>query len=238
MRKELGSEKVKYRKIVRGQFGARINRFIAEVTINGVNERVHIKNTGRLKELFRPDAEILLEQSNNPERKTKFSIIAIEKNGRWVNIDSQAPNIVAFEALKKEKIPEIGMVKTVKREVTYGASRFDLYIEQENKKGFIEVKGVTLEKNGIAMFPDAPTTRGTKHVLELAKAAQEGYACSILFVVQLKGCHEFIPNRETDPAFADALHQAVKAGVQILAYDTIVTEEGLILDHSIPVNLV
>ena len=129
------------------------------------------------------------------------------------------------------------MVKTVKREVAYGTSRFDLYIEQENKKGFIEVKGVTLEKNGIAMFPDAPTTRGTKHVLELAKAAQEGYTCAILFVVQLKGCYEFVPNRETDPAFADALQLAVKAGVQVLAYDTIVTEEGLTLDRSIRVNL-
>lgn len=238
MKEKIGSEKMKYGEIVHGQFGRWINRFIAEVTINGVIERVHIKNTGRLKELFLPNAEVLLECSDNQNRKTKYSLTAVAKNGRWVNIDSQAPNMVAFEALKEGKIAEFGVVGTVKREVTYGASRFDLYFEQGNQKRFIEVKGVTLEKDGIAMFPDAPTTRGTKHVLELAKAAQEGYKCAILFVVQLKGCRLFVPNRETDSAFADALLQAKQAGVQILAYDTIVTEEELVLDHSIPVELI
>ncbi len=229
---------MKYGEIICGRFSKRINRFIAEVFIDDVIERVHIKNTGRLKELFRSDAEVLLERSNNPNRKTRFSLTAVEKNGRWVNIDSQAPNTVAFEAIKEGKISEFGMVQTIKREVKYGASRFDLYFEQDEKRGFIEVKGVTLEQDGVAMFPDAPTTRGTKHVLELAKAAQEGYVCAILFIVQLKGCHVFIPNRKMDPAFADALIQAEQAGVNILAYDTIVTEEKLVLDHSIPVNLV
>lgn len=228
---------MKYEKIVHGQFNQRINRFIAEVTIDGVKERVHIKNTGRLKELFLPGTDVLLEETNNPNRKTRFSLTAVMKEGRWVNIDSQAPNKVAFEAIQDGKIAEIGEVATVKREVTYGASRFDLYFEQGDQKGFIEVKGVTLEKEGIAMFPDAPTTRGTKHVVELAKAIEEGYKCAILLVVQLKGCKEFVPNRETDPAFADALLQAAEAGVQILAYDTVVTEDELVLDQAIPVNL-
>lgn len=228
---------MKYREIVHGQFDKKLNRFVAEVYINGVKETVHIKNTGRLKELFLPGAKVLLECSDNPNRKTKFSLTAVEKNGCWVNIDSQAPNKVAFEALIEGKISEFKAVKTVKREVTYGTSRFDLYFEEGDQKGFIEVKGVTLENDGIAMFPDAPTTRGTKHVLELVRAAEEGYLCAILFVVQLKGCREFVPNRETDPAFADALLQASQAGVQILAYDTIVTENELVLDQAIPVKL-
>ena len=228
---------MKYGEIIRGQFLRRMNRFIAEVTIDGHIERVHIKNTGRLKELFLPDTDVLLEQSNNPERKTKFSLIAVKKDEQWVNIDSQAPNKVAFEALGAGKISELGYVNTVKREVTYGASRFDLYFEQGNQKGFIEVKGVTLERAGTAMFPDAPTTRGTKHVLELAKAVQEGYSCTILLVVQLKGCAYFTPNREMDPKFADALLYAAQAGVQILAYDTIVKEDGMVLNKAMPVHL-
>ncbi|HCG4535985.1 DNA/RNA nuclease SfsA [Ureibacillus chungkukjangi] len=228
---------MKYGEIIRGQFCKRMNRFIAEVIIEDQIERVHIKNTGRLKELFLPDADVLLERSKNPERKTKFSLIAVNKQGQWVNIDSQAPNKVAFEALLEGKISELGNVSTLKREVTYGASRFDLYFEQGEQKGFIEVKGVTLERDGIAMFPDAPTTRGTKHVLELAKAVQEGYSCTILLVVQLKGCEYFVPNRETDPKFADALLFAAQAGVQILAYDTIVKEDEMILNRAIPVHL-
>ncbi|MBM4761740.1 DNA/RNA nuclease SfsA [Bacillus sp. B15-48] len=212
---------MKYGNVVPGHFYKKINRFIAEVYINGVKEQVHIKNTGRLKELFQEDAEVLLEQSDNPNRKTRYSLISVAKNDSWVNIDSQAPNSVAFEALKEGKISEFGKVSKLKREVTYGASRFDVYFEKEGKKGFIEVKGVTLEDNGVAMFPDAPTTRGTKHILELAKAVQEGYHCTILFVVQLKGCRAFIPNREMDSSFADVLLQASRQGVQILAYDVL-----------------
>ena len=228
---------MKYVEIIRGHFYKRINRFIAEVRIDGVNERVHIKNTGRLKELFLPEAEVLLERSANPERKTKYSLIAVRKVDQWVNIDSQAPNKVGFEALQAGGISEFGWVDAIRKEVTYGASRFDLYFEQGQQKGFIEVKGVTLERDGVAMFPDAPTTRGTKHVLELAKAVQEGYSCAILLVVQLKGCQYFVPNRETDPAFADALVYAANAGVQILAYDTIVKENGMVLNQPIPVHL-
>jgi sugar fermentation stimulation protein A len=233
----LGSEDMKYGKIVHGRLDRRINRFIAEVFINGTKEKVHIKNTGRLKELLQPDTEVLLEISDNPNRKTRFSLIAAFTNGRWVNVDSQAPNLLAFETLKAGKMKEFGKVKSVKREVTYGDSRFDLYFEKDDVKGFIEVKGVTLEKNGIALFPDAPTSRGTKHVLELAKAVHEGYNGAVLFVVQMKGCRAFAPNREMDGAFADALLQASREGVQILAYDSIVKEDELVLGGPLPVNL-
>lgn len=232
-----GSEDMKYRKIVHGRLDKRINRFIAEVFISGVRETVHIKNTGRLKELLQHNVEVLLEESDNPNRKTRFSLIAAAKNGGWVNVDSQAPNQTAFEALEVGKIQEIGCVNSLKREVTFGASRFDLYFEKQNEKGFIEVKGVTLEKNGVALFPDAPTSRGAKHVLELAKAVHEGYTGAILFVVQMKGCHAFSPNREMDPAFTAALFQAASEGVQILAYDAIVKEDELVLDQPLPVYL-
>lgn len=234
----LGSDDVKYGEIVRGIFEKRINRFISEVYIDGVKMQVHVKNTGRLKELFQPGAEVLLESTNNPNRKTKYSLIAVLKENNWVNIDSQAPNAVAFDAVKEGKVAEIGEVDFLKREVTYGASRFDLYFKQVDEEGFIEVKGVTLENEGIVMFPDAPTTRGTKHVLELADAAEKGYRCAILFVVQLKGCRKFVPNRKMDPAFANALLKAADAGVQILAYDTIVTEDGMVLDSAVPVELI
>lgn len=229
---------MKYGEVVHGRLNKRVNRFIAEVFINGIKEQVHIKNTGRLKELLQHDAEVLLELSENPNRKTRFSLIAVDKNGSWVNVDSQAPNAVAFEALKDGKLTEFGLVKSVKREVTYGASRFDLYFEKDDEKGFIEVKGVTLEKSGIALFPDAPTSRGTKHILELVKAAHEGYTSAILFVVQMKGCHAFTPNREMDAAFTEALLHASQQGVQILAYDSIVKEDELILNQPLPVSLV
>ena len=204
---------MKYGKMIHGILERKVNRFIAEVYINGVKEQVHIKNTGRLKELLLPKARVMLEHSDNPNRKTRYSIISVEKNGRWVNIDSQAPNAVAFEALKKGELTEIGLVNSVKREVTYGDSRFDLYFEKDGEKGFIEVKGVTLENDGIAMFPDAPTSRGTKHVLELTKAVQEGYSSSVLFVIQMKGCRLFTPNKEMDSVFSNALLRASQHGI-------------------------
>ncbi|MGG3452740.1 DNA/RNA nuclease SfsA [Paenibacillus rhizolycopersici] len=228
---------MKYRDIVQGRLQRRVNRFIAEVMVGDAVEQVHVKNTGRLKELLLPDTEVLLEASDRPERKTNYSLIAAAHDGGWVNVDSQAPNPVAFEALNAGSIAEIGPVTRAKREVTYGDSRFDLYYEQGEKRGFIEVKGVTLEQGGIAMFPDAPTARGTKHVLELAKAILEGYAGAVLFVVQMKGCHAFTPYREMDPAFADALKEASRQGVRILAYEAIVTEREIVLGGSLPVRL-
>lgn len=228
---------MKYEKIVHGRFLKRLNRFIAEVIINGTKELVHIKNTGRLRELLLPEAEVSLEPSNNPNRKTRYSLIALKANGEWVNIDSQAPNAVAFEALKAGKLRELGYPHLVKREVTYQDSRFDLYFEREEKKVFMEVKGVTLAKNGMAMFPDAPTTRGTKHLVELSKAVQDGYEGVILFVVQRSGCHGFSPNHEMDHEFATALLDASRLGVQVLAYDAIVKEDELVLDKPLPIEL-
>ncbi|WP_110930711.1 DNA/RNA nuclease SfsA [Paenibacillus bouchesdurhonensis] len=228
---------MKYGKVVHGRLVRRVNRFIAEVIIDGLKEQVHIKNTGRLKELLQPEAEVLLERSDNPNRRTRYSLIAAAKHGAWVNIDSQAPNTVAFEAFKEGRIKEFGGLPSIRREVAYKNSRFDLYVEQDGRKGFVEVKGVTLESNGIALFPDAPTSRGTKHVLELIQAIHEGYSGTILFVVQMKGCHAFMPNREMDPAFANALLEASRHGVQILAYDSIVKEDELILDQVLPVYL-
>lgn len=228
---------MKYGKVIHGKFVRRINRFIAEVDIDGDIERVHVKNTGRLKELFQKDAAVLLEVSDNPARKTRFSLIAANKQGMWVNIDSQAPNRLAYEALKAGQLLEFGLPQVVKKEVTYGTSRFDLYYERGEERGFVEVKGVTLERQGVAMFPDAPTARGTKHVMELVKAVQEGYQGWILFIVQMKGCHLFTPNREMDPAFSDALVEAARQGVEIIAYDSLVTENELLLGEPIPVRL-
>jgi sugar fermentation stimulation protein A len=228
---------MKYGKIIHGRLERRINRFIAEVYIDGKKEKVHIKNTGRLKELLQPGAEVLMEYSDNPNRKTKYSLITAAKNDKWVNIDSQAPNTVVFEALKNGEVPEFTALQLVKREVTYGASRFDIYFERGEERGFIEVKGVTLEKAGTAMFPDAPTARGTKHILELIKAAREGYTAVIFFLVQMKGCSTFMPYAAMDEAFANAVRKASQEGVRILIYDCIVKEDELILDRPIPLKM-
>lgn len=227
---------MKYGEIIHGKFQSRLNRFIAEVLIEGVLEKVHVKNTGRLKELLLPNADVLLERSSNPNRKTKYSLIAVKKQNLWVNIDSQAPNAVAFSALNDGKISEFGKPTTVKREVSFGNSRFDLFVNNGKEKGFIEVKGVTLEKGGFAMFPDAPTTRGTKHVFELIEAVKAGYAGTVLFIVQMEGCHTFIPNSEMDLSFSNALKEAAQKGVRIIAYDTIVKENQLIIGKRIPVK--
>jgi sugar fermentation stimulation protein A len=228
---------MKYGEMVNGTFEKRLNRFIAKVFIDGQKEKVHIKNTGRLKELLLPGAEILLEYSNSPKRKTKYSLIAVKKDGGWVNIDSQAPNTAVFEALLNGELKEYGNMDMIKREVTYGASRFDLYFEKGKEKGFIEVKGVTLERNGVAMFPDAPTLRGTKHVQGLIETARQGYTAAVLFLIQMKGCKQFTPHKEMDEAFAAAVQRASKEGVQKLAYDCIVKENELLLDQPVPVKL-
>ncbi|NSL53109.1 DNA/RNA nuclease SfsA [Calidifontibacillus erzurumensis] len=228
---------MKYGKIVPGKLIRRVNRFMAEVFVNGTKEIVHIKNTGRLQELLQPGVEILLEYKSNPSRKTQFSLISVIKNDRWVNIDSQAPNTVVYEALQDGKMLEFGYVNEVKREVKYGNSRFDLSFKKDDQQCFIEVKGVTLEQNGVAMFPDAPTKRGTKHVLELVNAVQNGFDGVILFVVQMEGCMFFTPHKEMDWEFADALKFATSNGVKILAYDSIVNEDELILKGPIPVQL-
>lgn len=171
-----------YEGITEGIFLERINRFIAKVIIDGQEELVHVKNTGRCKELFIKGAMVYLQKSTNPMRKTKYSLISIYKNNMLINIDSQIPNSVVYEGIVQKKISEFKELLNLKKEVTFGNSRFDLYYETKRNKGFIEVKGVTLENKGISMFPDAPTSRGNKHVLELIKATEEGYKNYILGV--------------------------------------------------------
>lgn len=228
---------MKYHTIVQGIFLKRVNRFIAHVIIDQVEHVVHVKNTGRCRELLLPGVVVLLEPAQNPERKTAFSLIGVYKGTNLINMDSQIPNHVVFEALQAGKIPEIGVVGMGKKEVTYGNSRFDIYFEKNQGKNFIEVKGVTLEEEGTAMFPDAPTLRGTKHVYEMIKAVEAGYGGYIFLLIQMQGIHCFRPNSKMDPEFAQALALAQNSGVTILAYDSIVTEDEIILGKNIPILL-
>lgn len=228
---------MKYSKTKHAVFLSRPNRFISNVIVDGKEETVHVKNTGRLKELLIKGTEAVLEESDNPNRKTKYSLIGIYKGKELVNIDSQAPNEAVFEAVKCGVIKEIGKPHFVKREVKYSESRFDIYYERDDIKGFIEVKGVNLDINGTAKFPDAPTERGTKHIRELIKAHEEGYECSVLFVIQMKHIKAFTPNADMDKNFADALGEAAVAGVNILAYDCIITEDSMVIDKKVNVIL-
>ena len=228
---------MEYGNMVEARFLRRINRFTAFVELNGQEEMVHVKNTGRCKELLLEGARVFLEEADKEGRKTKYSLIAVYKGDMLVNMDSQAPNQMAAEALAEGKIEEIGEVDFLKREVNYENSRFDLLYQKENKKGFIEVKGVTLEEDGIAKFPDAPTERGAKHIRELIKAKEEGYEAAVLFVIQMKGAQEFRPNEERDKNFTAALKEAAKAGVKILAYDCRVQVGKVYIDQKVPVNL-
>lgn len=226
---------MKYESIVKAQFLSRPNRFIAHCLVDGKEEVVHVKNTGRCKELLTPKATVYLEKSNNPNRKTLYDLVAVKKGKTLINMDSQSPNKAAKEWL--EKGGYLQNPTLVRPETTYGSSRFDFYIENENEKAFVEVKGVTLENDGIACFPDAPTTRGTKHINELIKAKAEGYKVAILFVIQMKGCTKFIPNDVTDKAFADTLRLADKNGVDILAMDCIITPDSMVIDKEVMVEL-
>lgn len=226
---------MKYENIIKAQFLSRPNRFIAHCLVDGEEEVVHVKNTGRCKELLTPKATVYLEKSNNPNRKTLYDLVAVEKGKTLINMDSQSPNKAAKEWL--ENGGYLQNPTLVRPETTYGSSRIDFYIENENEKAFVEVKGVTLENNGVACFPDAPTTRGTKHINELIKAKSEGYKTAILFVIQMKGCTKFIPNDITDKAFADTLRLANKKGVDIIAMDCTVTPDSMIIDEEIPVCL-
>jgi len=228
---------MKYKKVIEGEFVYRHNRFIADVKVNGAIEKVHVKNTGRCKELLIPGATVYLSVIDNPSRKTKYDLIAVRKKNEaseiLINMDSQIPNDVAFEWL-----PESGIFSkdsNIRREVKFGNSRFDLLVEDENRKAFVEIKGVTLEKEGIALFPDAPTERGVKHVRELVSALEDGYEAYILFVVQMKGVHSFSPNRLMHPEFAEALEFARDRGVQILAVDCNVAESSIQIHSEIPV---
>lgn len=180
-------------------------------------------------------AVVILEESQNPARKTKYDLIAVYKGDNLINMDSQAPNKAVGEWLKKGKF--IKNSTLIKAEKTFGSSRLDFYVESQKEKTFIEVKGVTLEVNGVAKFPDAPTQRGAKHLKELINAKKQGYRAVVLFVIQMKGCKFFTPNADTDPLFAKALKEAKENGVEIVAADCIVTENSMTIDKSIEVKL-
>lgn len=214
---------MRYTDTVRGLFSERKNRFIATVTIGGKPETVHVKNTGRLRELLVPGAEVVLQKSSNPARKTGYDLISVYKPALgWVNIDSLAPNAVAGEWLKSQR-----GVTLVKPEHTYGGSRFDFYVERGERRALVEVKGCTLERGGTGFFPDAPTERGARHLRELAAAAGEGYDCALIFVIAVPGVREVRPNEKTDPGFAAALSEAAAAGVKILHLSCEVTESSI-----------
>ena len=231
---------MRYDKIIEAKFISRPNRFIALVDINGQTETVHVKNTGRCRELLIPGATVYLSVSDNPERKTKYDLVTVEKKRRngerfLVNIDSQIPNDVAEEWLEKGEL--FGVDAKICREKKYGASRFDFYVEYDGKKVFLEVKGVTLENDGIVMFPDAPTERGVKHIKELVSAIDDGYEAYVLFVIQMNGVAHFTPNDETHKAFGDALRRARNCGVEIIAVECNVTPDSMEITNRVPVIL-
>jgi len=216
---------MKYERIKKAKFIARPNRFIAIVELDGQETVCHVKNTGRCRELLVPGATVFVQEAANPSRKTKYDLIAVYKGDRLVNMDSQVPNKVFYEWVQAGGLFQ--NVTYIKPETTYKNSRFDFYIEAGGKKIFVEVKGVTLEKDGAVYFPDAPTERGVKHLFELIECKKEGFEAYVVFVVQMKGVTRFSPHDETHKAFGDALRAAAKAGVNILAVDCEVTENSI-----------
>lgn len=227
---------MKYNKIVAAKFLERPNRFIAYVDLMGERTKVHVKNTGRCRELLTDHARVYLEKNNSEARSTAYDLVAVDKGGRLVNMDSQAPNRAAGEWLLAGGLYED--VSLVRPEKTFGSSRFDFYVESASgKKAFVEVKGVTLEREDVAAFPDAPSERALKHVEELTEACRQGYEAYLLFVVQMKGIHYVEPNWDAQPAFGEALKKARRAGVRILAYDCLVGKDSMEIDGPLPVYL-
>lgn len=216
---------MRYSSTIKGKFISRPNRFIANVEIDGQATVVHVKNTGRCKELLTEGATVILSEGKNPLRKTKYDLIAVYKGDMLVNMDSQVPNDVAYEWLLESNL--FSKNALIKREHTYGKSRFDIYVEDGKRRAFIEVKGVTLENDGVASFPDAPTERGVKHLLHLIECQNDGYEAYIFFVIQMKGVYAFVPNDKTHKEFGDALRLCKQRGVSILCYDSIVTEDSI-----------
>lgn len=218
----------------RGIFLSRPNRFIALCAVDGIEQRVHVKNTGRLRELLVPGAEVLLSYSDAPGRKTTYDLRCVcSEDGDWVCIDSQLPNALAADYLPR-LLPELRWLKAEQR---YGESRFDFAFETADGLGFAEVKGVTLLRDGVAMFPDAPTERGARHLRELITARQAGYQAVVLFVIQRKGARCLRPNAETHPDFAAALREAAAAGVRICAVDCCVDARGTVCDAPVTIEL-
>lgn len=243
---------MEYQKTVPGIFLSRPNRFIAYVETAAGTQRVHVKNTGRCRELLTDGAQVWLAESGNPNRKTAYDLVTVRKGERLVNIDSYAPNLAAGEWLLEGGLfREVGREavscsrkettaispEVLRPETVYGNSRLDFYARAGGREYLIEVKGVTLERDGTALFPDAPSERAVKHVRELIKAAREGYAACLLFVIQMKGIQSFRPNEETQPAFAEALLEAREAGVLLLARDCLVTENSMRIANPVPVEI-
>lgn len=226
---------MKYNHVREGIFIKRPNRFVAHVMIDGTEEICHVKNTGRLGELLIPGTKVYVTEHDNPNRKTKFSLIAVLKDDILYNIDSQAPNKIVYEWVEEGHfLPDI---ISLKAEKTYKNSRFDLYFETKEKKIFMEVKGVTLNQNGIALFPDAPTERGKKHVLELCDAVEDGYEAYILFVVKFQPVRGFMPNTIRQPDFTKSLKLAQEKGVHIMAVCCHVEPDIVYINREIPVLL-
>ncbi len=225
---------MRYENMVPGRFLARPNRFVAHVQIGGREEICHVKNTGRCRELLTEGAAIWCQQFDNPNRKTKFDLITVLKGQRLINMDSQAPNAAAREWLLSGGLGEISQLKG---EYTQGESRFDFSFMRDGRRCFLEVKGVTLEMDGICAFPDAPTERGAKHLRGLAELARQGFGAYVLFVIQMADVAYLRPHDERDPAFGKALREAAAAGVQILAMDCAVTEDGITIRKPVEVRL-
>ena len=225
---------MKYENMIQGTFLRRPNRFIAHVMIEGQEQIVHVKNTGRCRELLPAGAKVWCLDAPYPNRKTRYDLIAVQKGDRLINMDSQAPNLAVRQWLEAGGL---GVVSCVKAEKTFGESRFDFYFEKEGKPCFLEVKGVTLESDGVCAFPDAPTLRGAKHIRELIRAKQQGYGAYILFVIQMENVKYLHPNDATDPEFGKALREAAQVGVQILAVDCKVSPGEMVIGKSVPVEL-
>lgn len=225
---------MQYAKMVEGKFLARPNRFIAHIEIDGKEEVCHVKNTGRCAELLTPHATVWCQKAANPTRKTKFDLIAVQKGERLINMDSQAPNIAAKEWLESGGLGEITDLRS---EVTHGDSRFDFAFRKDGKQCYLEVKGVTLENDGVCAFPDAPTERGAKHLRGLQKAVKEGCGAYVLFVIQMSDVKYLHPNDQTDPNFAETLREAAKAGVTVLAADCAVTPDSMTIRIPVLVKL-
>lgn len=224
-----------YQNVKPARFLSRPNRFIAQVELDGREETVHVKNTGRCRELLVPGRTVWLEEGTNPGRKTKYDLIAVDKGGLLVNMDSQAPNKVFAEWARAGRFVE-GLT-LLRPETSWGRARFDFYWEAGERKGFAEVKGCTLEENGYCRFPDAPTERGVRHLRELIACLDEGYEAAVCFIIQMEGMKQFSPNDDTHPAFGEALREAKAAGVEVLAVECAVRPDSLTAGKKIPVVL-
>jgi len=225
---------MRYVNMVPGVFLSRPNRFIAHVEIGGQEQIVHVKNTGRCRELLPKGAKVWCQKADNPSRKTQFDLITVRKGGRLINMDSQAPNAAAGEWLKKGGLGEISDLKA---EYRHGDSRFDFSFLKDGRRCFLEVKGVTLENDGVCAFPDAPTERGARHLRGLTRAVEEGYGGYVLFVIQMADVKYLHPNDDTDPNFGAALRDAAANGVQVIAMDCAVTEDSMELRLPVLVKL-